>query len=110
MINGRYLKITMHDNDFTSSLAHVGYLLQQIFEYEEKYPKEQDFPVLKELIKHLWYGTHNIMGKVRWNDYGETPIEYFNCQLEFIKYSDIPYWDDCSSIYIPMFIGEILIR
>lgn len=110
MSNAKYLRITMHNNDFTSSLEHIGYLLQQVFEYEGKYPTEQDFPVLKEMIKHLWYGTHNIMHKLRWSDYHESPLINFECCLEFVDYLDIPNWDNSESIYIPMFVGEILRR
>lgn len=43
--NARYLKITIHDNDFTNSLIHIGYLLQQVFEFEGECPTEKDFPI-----------------------------------------------------------------
>lgn len=108
--NAKYLRITIHDNDFTNSLEHIGCLLQQVFEFECEYPTEKDFPILKEMIKHLWYGTHHTMRCLRYNDYIETPIDYFNCELEFVNFLDIPDWDNFESIYIPMFYGEILIR
>lgn len=111
MNNARYLRITMHDNDFITSLKHVGYLLRQIFEFQGVYPAEEDIPVLSEMVNHLWYATHNIMEKVNWyRNYKESKFDYFDCRLEFVNYLDIPDWDNSESIYIPMFIGEILTR
>lgn len=108
----RYLRITMHDNDFTVSLEHVGHLLQQIFEYEGSYPTEKDLPILSEMINHLWYATHNISNKLRWgiDYYRKSEFVLFDCNLEFVDYLDIPDWDNGESIYIPMFFGEILTR
>ena len=109
--NAKYLRITMHDNDFTCSLEHIGYLLQRTFEFENRYPTQEDFPVLSEMINHLWYAVHNISTKLRWADfYRESKFDIFNCHLEFVDYLDIPDWDNGESIYIPMFVGEILIR
>ena len=109
--NAKYLRVTMHDNDFTSSLQHIGYLLQQIFEFEGRYPTQEDFPVLSEMINHLWYATNNISTKLRLDDcYRESKFDYFDCHLELVDYLDIPDWDNYESIYIPMFIGEILTR
>lgn len=107
----KYLRITIHDNDFTDSLEHVGYVLQQIFEFQGKYPVKESFPVLRELIKHIWYGIHNIECNLSWNEYRETRLDYFECELEIVDYLNIPDWDNYESIYIPMFDGaEILIR
>ena len=61
----KYLRVTVHDNDFTNSLLLVGGFLKQAFKYEGKYPIEQDSNVLKEAIKHIWYGTHGIMNLLR---------------------------------------------
>ena len=90
MNNTRYLRITIHDNDFTQSLIFIGHLLQQIFEFENKYPTEEDFPLLKKMVKHLWYGADNIMFKMRFKEhYSETPIDIFECDLEFVEYLNI---------------------
>lgn len=109
MSNAKYLQVTIHDNDFWCSLSHVGYLLQQIFEYEGKYPTEDDFPALKECIKHIWYGTYNIANILRKREMYLEP-ETFNPQLKFVNYEDIPDSDNSESIFIPMFIGEVLWR
>lgn len=67
--------------------------------------------MLKDMIHHIWYGTHNIMTSLRCSKRCGTDIEYFNCHLEFVDYLDIPDWDNWESIYIPMnFNGEIITR
>ena len=106
----KYLRVTICDNDFTSSLLCVGGLLQQIFKYEGKYPTKQDFNILKEMIEHIWYGTYEIMNKLRFGECGLCGFDYFEPDLEFVDFEDIPDWDNSESIYIPMFDGEILLR
>ena len=109
-MNGKYLRVTMHNNDFTSSLLIVGNLLQQTFKYEGKYPTKQDLDVLAEMIEHIWYGTHEIIGKLRNGECEFFGFDFFEAYLEFVDFEDIPDWDNCESIYIPMFDGEILMR
>ena len=113
-MNAKYLRDTVHDNDFTNSLLLVGDFLKQTFKHEGKYPTEQDFNVLKEAINHIWYGAHGIMNLLRSGKcilYGfKYDIDYLKPDLEFVDFEDIPDWDNSESIYIPMFDGEILLR
>lgn len=109
-MNAKYLRVTIHDNDFTNSLLLVGGLLKQVFKYEGKYPIEQDFDILKETIKHIWYGTRGIMNQLCFGKCILYGIDYFEPHLEFVDFEDIPDWDNSESIYIPMFDGEILLR
>lgn len=113
-MNNKYLRVTIHDNDFTNSLLLVGGLLKQAFKYEGKYPVEQDFDILKETIKHIWYGTHGIMNRImnqlRFGKCILYGIDYFEPDLEFVDFENIPDCDNSESIYIPMFDGEILLR
>ena len=108
--NTRYLRVTIHDNDFSSSLMRVGGLLYESFQFYEKYPTEKDFLALKEAIKHLWLSIHRMQDLIRWGNLNNcTDMEYFNPHLEFVDVTDIPDWDNAESIYIPMFNdGEIL--
>lgn len=71
MSNAKYLRITMHDNDYTKYIEYVAELLRNIFEKECFYFKyeicsisEDDFPVLKEMIKYELYAVNNIMYKL----------------------------------------------
>jgi hypothetical protein len=109
--SAKYLRVTIHDNDFTTSLEMMSELLYKTFQMEDRYPTEEDFPVLKECIKHLWFGEHMVSKLMRWGKRDTTDINYFNPYLEFVDYLDIPDWDNFGSIYIPMFDdAEILTR
>lgn len=110
-MEGKYLRITIHDNDFSMSLEWIGELLYEIFYTEDNYPTEEQLPMLKEHIKYLWHRTYMIQDLMRWNSVGDDDANYFNPHLEFVDYADIPDWDNRESIYIPMFDdAKILIR
>ena len=108
-MNAKYLRVTVHDNDFTSPLLYVGGLLQQVFT-DNEYPTEQDSDILKEMIAHIWYGAYEIISKLRFGECDLCGFDYFEPDLEFVDFEDIPDWDNSESIYIPMFDGEILLR
>ena len=119
MSNAKYLRITMHDNDYTKYIEYVADLLKNIFEKECFYFKyeicsisEDDFPVLKEMIKHELYAVNNIIHILskRNFEYRESPLSNFECDLEFVDYLDIPDGDNYQSVYIPLFGGEVLVR
>lgn len=109
-MNAKYLRVTFHDNDFTNSLLLVGDFLKQAFKHEGKYPIEQDLHILKEAISHIWYGAYEIISKLRFGECDLCGFDYFEPDLEFVDFEDIPDWDNSESIYIPMFDGEILLR
>ena len=111
----KYLKITNDDNDFVVSLGRVAVILYEIFQPEQRYPTEDELPLLKEYIKCLWFSVHNVHDFMRWNKnfsgFHETKKEIFMPVLEFVAYSDIPEFGDTDSAYVPMFDNaEILIR
>ena len=109
--NLKYLRVTIHDNDFTSSLQMVGELLYDIFQFEEKYPTEEDFVILKEIINHLWFGADMAQDLMRWGRLNVPNMKYFEPSLEFVNFANIPDWDNYESIYIPMFDdGEIITK
>lgn len=112
--NNRYLKITIHDNDFTTSLEYIANTLNEIFQNVGRYPEEDELPLLKEYVKSLWLSVDNIWEIMRWNKnsvgFSENPKVIFNPVLEVVDYEDIPDWDDNSSVYIPMFNTNVLVR
>jgi len=111
MANAKYLRITTHDNDFICSLEAIGKLLYDTFYSEGTYPTEEDFPTLKEIIKHLWFGADMAVDLMRWGYLNTPNIEFFEPHLEFVDYLDIPDWNNYENIYIPMFDdAEILVR
>lgn len=111
----KYLKITNDDNDFVISLGRVAVILYEIFQSEQRYPTEDELPLLKDYIKCLWFSVHNVRNFIRWDKdfsgFHETKKKIFMPVLEFVDYSDIPEVGDMDSAYIPMFDNaEILIR
>lgn len=102
-MESKYLRITIHDNDFTSTLKMVGELLYDIFQSEGRYPTEEDFQGMKEIIKHLWFGADMAQDLMRWNKIDSPDMKYFEPRLEFVDFVSIPDWDNYESIYIPMF-------
>ena len=59
-MNAPYLKVTVHDNDFTSYYWQVGEAIQNIFKYEGKYPTKEDLDIIKPLIARLWWTIDNL--------------------------------------------------
>ena len=111
----KYLRITMHDNDFITSLSLLADILYNIFINEERFPEEDELILLKKYIQPLWFSIHNINSMINRNKtvvgFNETMEKYFEPTLEFVDYIDIPNWDDSQSVYIPMFENaEIIIR
>ena len=110
----KYLRITMHDNDFTQSLIQLANMLYEIFLFEGRFPEKDELPLLKNYVKHLWFSLHNISSIMRWNKNSvglrESPESLFNPQLEFVDYIDIQDWDNDESVYIPMFKNAEIIR
>ena len=107
--NAIYLKVTIHDNDFWSSQAHLGNLLQHIFKFQG-YPTQKDLPYLQEIIRHLWYEISRIEHVLDGRGYNYLDVSYFDPDLEFVKFEDIYDWDNYETMYIPMFDGEIIVR
>lgn len=108
-MDAKYLRVTIRDNDFTTSLRAIGELLYETFYSEGKYPTEEDLPTLKEIIKHLWFGADMAIDLMRWGHLNTPNIECFKPRLEFVDYLDIPDWDNNESIYIPMFDNSKII-
>lgn len=109
-MTAKYLRITIHDNDFTSSLEEVGILLYKMFNQYE-YPTEDQLPMISECIKQLWYSITSLDTFLHRGHLTNVDISYFTPILEFIDYLDIPDWDNYESIYIPMFDNaDIIVR
>lgn len=110
----KYLRITMHDNDFWLSLEYLSKMLYDIFISERRFQEEDELPLLKKYIQPLWFSLHNLNSIMRWNNncvgFIETIEETFVPILEFVDYLDIPDWDNGESVYIPMFENAEIIR
>ena len=110
----KYLRVTMHDNDFWRSLVLLADILYGIFNEEGRFPEEDELPILKKYIQSLWFSLHNLHSIMCWNKnlvgFTETMEKHFVPTLEFVDYLDIPDWDNDESVYIPMFENAEIIR
>lgn len=111
MSRTNYLRVTIHDNDFTSSLERACETLYEIFQYAERFPDENEFDVVRGLIKALWHGAYMAESWAKWSTMMHLDASYLMPKLEFIESYDIPDWDNRESVYIPMFYnGYVLTR
>lgn len=103
----------MHDRDFWNSLSQLSDILYEIFQ-KIRFPEEDELPLLKKYVKHLWYSLHNIDDIMTWNKnsvgFIESNLEWFTPHLEFVDYLDIPEDDNGESEYIPMFEEAEILR
>ena len=111
----KYLRVTIHDNDFTSSLRIACEAFYQFCYEEDNYPDEEDFPIIREYFSHVWVGLDLLQDLLRWKgtsiEHKGSSMAYLNPELSFIEFEDIPDWDNHENVYIPMFDnGEILMR
>lgn len=111
MSHKRYLRVTIHDNDFTSSLEQTCETLYNIFQFEECFPEEEDFDTVSGLIKAIWHGVYMAEHWARWSTLNNLDATYLMPKLEFVAYDNLPDWDNGESVYIPMFYnGCVLTR
>lgn len=110
----KYLRVTIHDNDFWYSLSLLADMLYEIFIGEGRFPEGDELPLLKKYIQPLWFSLHNLDSIMSWNKnavgFKETIEKHFEPTLEFVDYVDIPDWDNGESVYIPMFKNAEIIR
>ena len=111
----KYLRVTIHDNDFSGSLRMVCETFYEICCEEEMFPGEEDFPTIQRYLSQIWCGVDNTMDLLRWKNtitpHHPTDIAYLAPKLCFVDFQEIPDWDNYESAYIPMFDGaEVLMR
>lgn len=108
--DAKYLRLTLHDNDFEFELSFVAKLLYDIFEFYD-YPTEDDLSRLQRSIRTLIYQVYDISHLILEQNGTDWSFELPYPTLEFVNYLDIPNWDNYESVYIPMFDdAEIIVR
>lgn len=111
----KYLHVTIYDNDFWYELERACANLYDMFQLEEYYPTEKDFPALKHILSHMVYSFYQATKLIRHREFSteqkEQNLEYFTPNLKFIEFENIPNWDNSESFYIPMFDdANVLLR
>lgn len=109
-----YLKLTMHNNDYSSSLFQAGIALYDYFNREEWFPREEDLPKLLPIIQHLVNSFYNLSEYMIFSIFSQTQeftksIKYFdNLKIEFVNSEDLPaYNQNYEDIYVAMFKAPI---
>ena len=109
----KYLRITLHDNDFTSYYVELGKTIYDICYCADRYFENFDIPVIKEAIARLWHSYHEIIMQLQFGTKEEpvkhTSLDYFinNIEVALVDESDIAYMKEhdfcnCEYIYIEM--------
>ena len=113
MSNAKYLKITLHDNDFTSIVEFSSILLHELIDFFDGYGSynisDEDLSKLKDDIHHLLYDTYRIYNYL-YHRKCNTKFDYFQPELQIVDYLDIPEWNNNESVFIPLFNGDIITR
>ena len=113
MSNAKYLKVTLHDNDFTSIIEFSSMLLYELIVFFDEYASydisDKNLSQLKDDLHHLLYTTYKIYNYLHHRECN-TKFDYFKPDLEIVDYLDIPEWDNNESVFIPLFDGDIITR
>lgn len=105
-MDAKYLKITIHDNDFTSYIGYLAEAIMNMFKWNGWKPKsDKDLENLKPAIAHIWYGLDMIChaagtrpGNVNIYNYIMDNLELSIEEFEYIPES----MDKCEDLYIPL--------
>lgn len=102
-----YLRLTMHDNDFQTSLYQAGIALYGYFERENWFPCEEDLPKLLPMIQNL-VNSFYLLKNYTWFSQTEKPSETIKCfdnlKIELVPGEDVPgCMEYCEDVYIAMF-------
>ena len=93
MSNARYLKISLHDNDFTIIIEFSSELLKELIDFFDYYGSyeisEKDLYKLQDSIQHLLYATYRIHNYLFHRDYEDMPFDSFRPSLHIVDYLDI---------------------
>lgn len=111
----KYLHVTVRDNDFRHELEYACENMYEMFQMENHFPTEEDFPALKHIFSHMIYSFYQSINVLRWGEFSlermAYNLTYFTPNLEFVEFENIPDWDNSESCYIPMFDdADVLLR
>lgn len=109
----KYLKVTIHDRDFSDELRSAVEIVHDYFWMYEKYPTEKDFPYLGQCIKNLINDAYCVRAFAC--EYDNLPNfneknSYFLPALSIVKEKDIPNWENGECYYIPLFDDKDILK
>lgn len=105
-MEAKYLKITIHDNDFMSYAGYLADAIQGMFHFYNWIPKnDEDLEKLKPAIAHIWYG----MAMIGWvartqqetQDFYKYLIKYL--ELSIVEFHEVTEeGTDYEYLFIPL--------
>lgn len=101
----KYLKFTIHDNDFQFEHEYLAELFNKLFQFYGSYPKEDQLDILAEQIKYIWYHTNKLVSIINGEYREESPAkyDYFKPDLELVDEEETKEWDNQETAFIPAF-------
>lgn len=109
-MDAKYLKITIHDNNYTSYIVNLAESIMNMFKQNRRKPKtDKELEKLKPAIAHIWADLDMIhhVGNTH-----QEPINIYNYIMEHLELSieefeDIPEWMyNREDLYIPLFKSD----
>lgn len=102
-----YLKLTMHDNDYSLSLYQAGVALYNYFNQEEWFPRKENLPKLLPVVQHLVNSFYNLREYMIFSQAKEPTksIKYFdNLKIELVNSEYLPaHTQNYEDVYVAMF-------
>ena len=113
MMEKKYLKITMHDNDFTSYAREFGEYIYTMCLFECRFFDEEDIQIIKKYITLLWYSASHLHGWLRFGKHfpdtaDKENLDYFteNVKVSIVDEKDLEEhreYGNYEIIYVGMF-------
>ena len=108
-MNAKYLKITIHDNDFTSYIECLAEAIMNMFKFTVWKPKtDEDLEKLKPGIAHVWTGLamiRQVTCKQPDSNIYDYIMEHLDLSIE--EFENIPdSVDNYEDLYIPLFESD----
>lgn len=102
-MNNKYLRITIHDNDYTRYWKEFGTIIRNLILPINSPISENDLVYLKKYIQHIWYALDNLYRFTdREGGLQETNMSVFNIDIDIVDASDVTQ-NNCEDIYITLF-------
>ena len=109
----KYLKITMHDNDFTSYAREFGEYIYTMCLFECRFFDEKDIQIIKKYITLLWYSVDHLHTWLRFGKHfpdttDKENLDYFteNVEVSIVDEKDLEEhreYGNYEIIYVGMF-------
>lgn len=108
-MDAKYLKITIHDNDFTSYIEYLADAIMNMFKWNEWKPKtDEDLEKLKPGIAHVWTGLvmiYQATGTHPDSNIHNYIMEHLDLSIE--EFENIPdSVENYEDLYIPLFKSD----